>query len=270
MKYTMKHKVVTATITAAMMFGSLTVLPSPAAHAAQTAEVTWGVNMRTAPSTSGSVIRMIKKGEHISIIANEGKYWYKVSDARGRVGYISSASKYTDMIASGGTGSASGGTSTPSAGTGTPSVSSNASVEKVIAAGMKYWGTPYEFGSNRSTTTTFDCSDFVRQAFKDALGITLPGDSRKQGAYVKNKGNYTTDISKLKRGDLMFFMSYKGSKASSYSGLNKQSQRITHVGIYLGDGKILHTYSNESGGVTTSTVTGKHWEYRFIFGGSAL
>ncbi|MCR2806125.1 C40 family peptidase [Paenibacillus soyae] len=362
MKYTMKHKIATATMAAAMMFGTLTVLPSPAAHAAaaQSAEVTWGVNMRTAPSASGNVIRMLKKGEQVSVLATVGS-WYKVSDASGRVGYISSSSKYTELNASS-SGTVSGGTSSqvtaastkvgtirksvsfregastsadrirylkagekvqitgqPSSywyevvdssgvkgyvssqsqyisvgsgtiGTGTsnsgssstggsantpstvtkPSVPASSSVEKVIAAGMKYLGTPYEFGSNRSTTTTFDCSDFVRQAFKDALGITLPADSRQQGTYVKEKGNYTTNINNLKRGDLMFFMSYKGSSASSYSGLNKQSQKITHVGIYLGDGKILHTYSNESGGVTTSTVTGKHWEYRFMFGGSAL
>ncbi|MEK3882834.1 C40 family peptidase [Paenibacillus sp. PL2-23] len=355
MKYTMKHKIATVTVTAAMMFGSLTVLPAPAAHAAQSAEVTWGVNMRTAPSASANVIRMLKKGETISIIESSGSSWYKISDANGRTGYISSSSKYTDIIAgSSGSGSSSGGTSSEagavtaaigtvkksvsfregastsadrirylkageqmqitgqpnsywyeavdargvkgyvssqsqymtvsngtigsgSAGSGggsapsteTPPASSS-DVEKVIAAGMKYLGTPYEYGSSRSTTTTFDCSDFVRQAFKDALGLTLPADSRGQGSYVKSKGSYTTSISGLKRGDLMFFMSYRGSSASSYSGINKQAQTITHVGIYLGDGKILHTYSKESGGVTTGTITGKHWEHRFIFGGSAL
>lgn len=352
MKYTMKHKVAAATVTAAIMFGSLTVLPAPAAYAAQAAEVTWGVNMRTAPSASGDVIRMLKKGESISIMDETGS-WYKVSDASGKVGYISSNTKYTDMVGSGssaqtvtaaaagsnavvkksvsfrkgpstsssrirylkageqvkvaskynsywyevtdangvkgyvstqsqylsvGSGAVnsgntnSGSATAPSTSTQPPSApaSTNASVEKVIAAGMKYLGTPYEFGSNRSTTATFDCSDFVRQAFKDALGITLPADSRQQGEYVKNKGSYTTNINSLKRGDIMFFMSYKGSSASAYSGINKSSQRITHCGIYLGDGKILHTYSNESGGVTTSVVTGKHWEYRFLFGGSAL
>jgi peptidoglycan DL-endopeptidase CwlO len=271
MKYTMKHKVAAVTVTAAMMFGSLTVLPAPAAYAAQSAEVTWGVNLRTGPSSSYDVIRMLKKGENVSIIA-EKSGWYKVSDANGRVGYISSSSKYTDIISGSSVDSGTSGSGNTSAPSTTPQAptSSSASVEKVIAAGMKYLGTPYEFGSNRSTTTTFDCSDFVRQAFKDALGITLPADSRKQGTYVKNKGNYTTNINNLKRGDLMFFMSYKGSSASSYSGINKSAQRITHVGIYLGDGKILHTYSKESGGVTTGTVTGKHWEYRFVYGGSAL
>lgn len=68
----------------------------------------------------------------------------------------------------------------------------------------------------------------------------------------------------------MFFMSYKGSRASSYARINKFNQRITHVGIYLGNGKMLHTFSKASGGVRIDSISGKHWEHRFIFGGSAI
>lgn len=136
---------------------------------------------------------------------------------------------------------------------------------------MKYLGTPYEYGSDRGTTDTFDCSDFVRQAFKDALGLTLPGDSRKQAAYVRNKANgVTTDWRQLKRGDIMFFMSYKGSKPSLYEDKQPFGETVTHTGIYLGDGQVLQTYSVASGGVRVDDIAGKHWEYRFLFGGSAL
>lgn len=151
-----------------------------------------------------------------------------------------------------------------------PAPSTNVSIERIIQSGMKYLGTPYEFGSNRSTVTTFDCSDFVRQAFKEGAGVTLPADSRKQADYVKNIGETTTNWRNLKPGDLMFFMSYEGSKKSDYNGINKANQRITHDGIYLGDGKILHTYSKTSGGVRVDTIEGKHWEYRFVMGGSAI
>lgn len=148
--------------------------------------------------------------------------------------------------------------------------SSSSTVEKVISAGMKYLGTPYKYGADRNSTKAFDCSSFVRRAFLDGAKITLPSDSRKQASYVKNKGNAKTSISSLKRGDLMFFMSYKGTSKSAYSSVNKKTATVTHVGIYLGNGKMLHTYSNDSGGVRTDTVTGKHWEYRFLYGGSAL
>jgi peptidoglycan DL-endopeptidase CwlO len=142
--------------------------------------------------------------------------------------------------------------------------------QKVIAAGKRYLGTPYEFGSSRSNTRTFDCSDFTRQAFLDGARIRIPSDSRSQADYVKRIGKTSRYWSKLKPGDLMFFMSYKGFKPSAYYGINKSKQRITHVGIYLGNGKILHTYSKESGGVKISSIDNTHWEYRFIFGGSAI
>lgn len=240
----------------------------------QSGTVIRGVNMRKGPGTSYAKIRMLSKGEQVSIIS-QSNGWYKLTDKNGVTGYVSTSSQYISLsgsssnTGSNGSGSSNSGSTNNGSNSGSTTPSST-SVEKVISAGMKYLGTPYEFGSNRNTTTTFDCSDFVRQAFKDALGITLPADSRQQGTYVKNKGNTVTSIKNLKRGDLMFFMSYKGTSASSYSGINKSTQRITHVGIYLGDGKILHTYSKDSGGVRTDTVTGKHWEYRFLYGGSAL
>ncbi|MBB3111868.1 cell wall-associated NlpC family hydrolase [Paenibacillus phyllosphaerae] len=147
---------------------------------------------------------------------------------------------------------------------------SSTQAQQILSAGQKYMGTPYEMGSSRYNTSTFDCSDFVRQAFLDGLGVKLPSDSRSQATYVKNKTAETTNWRNLKPGHLMFFMSYKGSSKSSYAGINKQAQRITHVGIYMGNGKVLHTYSNAGGGVTISNIAGTHWEYRFVFGGSAL
>lgn len=148
--------------------------------------------------------------------------------------------------------------------------SKSSKIESVITLGGKYRGTPYEFGSNRNTTTTFDCSDFVKHIFKKAAGITIPGSSATQAAYVKKNSSVKTSWSSLKRGDLVFFMSYKGSSKSSYAKLNKSKQKVTHVGLYLGNGKILHTYSKKSGGVRVDSIKGTQWEYRMIFGGSVL
>ncbi|MNF00540.1 hypothetical protein D3C80_1993840 [compost metagenome] len=64
-------------------------------------------------------------------------------------------------------------------------------------------------------------------------------------------------------------MSYKGSSASAYAGVNKSTERITHVAMYLGNGKLLHTYSTKSGGVRIDTLSNS-WEKRFLFGGSVL
>lgn len=277
-----KNTIVTASVTAAMLMGSLTTAAltgqvSAAAADQSKAQVIWGVNLRISPTTSAKVIRMVSKGETVTVLEQSGSDWYKIKDSANRTGYISSSSKYTQPVskdaASENKGtvsdSNSSGSSIANANNGT-AIKGNAAVEKVIAAGMKYMGTPYKYAADRNSTAVFDCSSFVRRAFIDGLGITLPADSRQQGEYVKKKGKVTTHWKNLKRGDLMYFMSYKGTSASAYKGINKTKETITHTGIYLGNGKILHTYSNAGGGVTISDIAGKHWEYRFLYGGSAL
>lgn len=254
-------KILTATIAATLLFSAapMPVFVNQAYAATTTLEVIYGVNFRKGPSTSYSVIRMLKKGEKLTLVSKYNSNFWKVKDSNGVTGYISSSSKYTKTVSS-----------SSSSNSGSSSSSSSAVVEKVISAGMKYLGTPYKYGADRNSTKYFDCSSFVRRAFIDGANVTLPTDSRKQATYVKNKGNMKNSISSLKRGDLMFFMSYKGSSASSYSGVDKSTERVTHVAIYLGNNKILHTYSTDSGGVRVDTITGKHWQYRFLYGGSAL
>lgn len=216
------------------------------------------VNFRNAPSTKSSIIGKLTKGEQVQIVKKVNAYWYKVTDTSKRTGYVSAS--YLTV-----------GTSTTKEPTVTqPNVEPAGAAKAVINAGMKYLGTPYEFGSNRNTVSTFDCSDFVRQAFIEGAGIKLPADSRQQGQFVRNEGNVKTNWRDLKPGDIMFFMSYKGSNQANYTNVDKFNERITHDGIYLGNGKILHTYSKESGGVRIDTIEGKHWEKRFLYGGSVL
>jgi cell wall-associated NlpC family hydrolase len=252
-----RKKVITASLTAVILLGSLstTILMTQVEAATSTSKVVWGVNLRTNPSSSSSIIRMLEIDERVSILAKSGSFWLKIMDSKGEIGYISSSSKYTVEV---------------SGDTSNDNITESSKVEKVISAGMKYMGTPYEFGSSRSNTDTFDCSDFIRQIYLDGLGLKLPADSSAQGSYVKDNGTVQNDWTKLKRGDLMFFMSYKGSSASAYSNVNKSTAKITHDGIYLGNGQVLHTYSKESGGVKISKIDGTHWEKRFLFGGSAL
>lgn len=139
--------------------------------------------------------------------------------------------------------------------------------DKVVKAGLKYLGTPYQYASTRSTKSTMDCSEFTMWAYRDA-GIDMGrSGAQSQAKYVMSKGHYTYDKSKLKKGDLVFFMSYKGWRESDYKGVNPRDHSITHVGIYMGNDKILHTYSKEAGGVVITDFSDKHWEWRFIMGG---
>lgn len=116
---------------------------------------------------------------------------------------------------------------------------------KVIEIGKDYLHTPYKFGSSSSTTRTFDCSSFVQRVFK-RVGISLPRSSRSQSQVGK-----LVSKSNLQVGDLIFFRSYKSS-----------SNRITHVAIYAGNNKLLHTFGKP--GVTFTSFRGTSWEKRFV------
>ncbi|SDN56137.1 Cell wall-associated hydrolase, NlpC family [Paenibacillus sp. yr247] len=258
----MKKHLLTLVLVPALMFGAVTIPLPKQASAATTGQIISSVSLRQSATENSARIRYLKQGEKVTILSKVNSWWYKVKASDGREGYISTNSKYiqTSSVTSPG-GSNNGGSS---------SGSTSAKVQKIIAAGKKYLGTPYEYGSDRNNTSTFDCSDFVRQAFLDGIGLKLPSDSRGQGNYVKSLGHAKTDWHDLKAGDLMFFMSYKGTGQSNYSGINKATQTITHVAIYLGNGQILSTYSKDSGGVRIDSIENRHWEYRFLFGGSAL
>ena len=230
--------------------------PAPApAPADDTGVIVSSVSLRQGPGTSYARIRYVAKGETVEILEKPSDSWYKVKDKFGNVGYVSTSSQYIKANYS------------------PPVIAPEdvpAVVRSIVEAGKRYLGTPYEYGSDRYSTDTFDCSDFVRTAFLEGAGITLPSDSRAQGDYVKARGRTTTDWKQLKPGDILFFMSYEGSDPSDYDDVDRSDERITHDAIYLGNGQILHTYSKDSGGVRIDTMGGDHWEYRFLFGGSAL
>jgi cell wall-associated NlpC family hydrolase len=144
-------------------------------------------------------------------------------------------------------------------------------VENVIQAAKTYLGTPYEYGADRMSPLSFDCSSFTRWVYLYSLGVDLPWDSRSQAAYVEafSKRKYT-NLNKARRGDILFFTRYLGNKPSDYAGLQASEKPITHMGIYMGNNKIIHTASKETGGVRIDQIRWKHLEYRFLFGAGVL
>lgn len=87
-----------------------------------------------------------------------------------------------------------------------------------IAIGTRYIGTPYCHGGN--SPTCFDCSGFTQYVYKKT-GSLLPHSANGQYKAVKRISK-----AKAKPGDLVFFMSH----GNAY-----------HVGIYVGNGKVLHS-----------------------------
>ncbi len=149
-----------------------------------------------------------------------------------------------------------------------PSAQQGSIGNQVVQAGLKYLGVPYEYGSSRSSKTTMDCSEFTMWAYREGAQIDMGrGGAQSQFRYVQNHGHYSYNINDLQVGDLIFFMHYKGSRASDYQGVVASQERIGHVGIYMGNNQVLHTYSKKAGGVKITKFRGTSWGYRFIVGG---
>jgi cell wall-associated NlpC family hydrolase len=252
-------------------------------QAGQTGTIQTAVNLREQPSTQSAVLGVLGTGEVVSILDRTDPYWYKVQTVGGLSGYVSSSEKFLKKGGILGSSPASTSSLSASSSWGEPVFSAppvkhiepaytgtdvSEAIDQVIATGMKYLGTPYEFGSDRNTTDTFDCSDFIRQIFLEGLGYQLPTDSRQQGSWVQQNSEPVYDISLLKRGDLVFF-DYASSRAEAEAGLGLPNSTITHVAIYLGDNQLLHTFSAAAGGVKVTDFS-KTWQDHFLFGGSVV
>ena len=101
-------------------------------------------------------------------------------------------------------------------------------IEKAIAAGMPLVGkSPYNFGGGRTQSDinrkSFDCSSFMRWIFEQG-GVNLGPVSATTTDTLVKLGK-PVKASEMKRGDLVFFDTYK---------ING------HVGVYLGNNKVLH------------------------------
>ena len=118
---------------------------------------------------------------------------------------------------------------------------SDSRIGKLEKTAEQYLGIPYRFGGEGPTG--IDCSSFVQQVFGKQQ-IHLPRTAREQ----INMGS-EVPAGELKKGDLLFFHTY-----ASYP---------SHVGIYLGDGKMIHA-SSAKGEVTVSDINSNYYRSHFI------
>lgn len=109
----------------------------------------------------------------------------------------------------------------------------NETVKDLIGVDYKYGGT---------SEKGFDCSGFTMFVFNQ-WNIDLPHTS-------KGQAEDGTKVSKddLQPGDLIFF--------------NTGGAGISHVGIYLGDGKFIHSASNK--GVTINKLSEAYYVKRYV------
>lgn len=111
-----------------------------------------------------------------------------------------------------------------------------AKADAIIATGMKQLGTPYVFGGD-TPYVAFDCSGFVQYAFNQN------GFNLLHSASMLSQLGTPVDKSDLRKGDLVFL---QGTYTSG----------VSHVGIYLGNNKVLQASTMGTREVKVSTLFG--------------
>lgn len=118
---------------------------------------------------------------------------------------------------------------------GRPVPTSTRSAAVVVPTAERYLGVKYKWGGT-SPTTGFDCSGYVQYVFKKH-GVQLPRTSRAQSSVGDR---VRLDYNSLRAGDLIMFAS--------------TGQPISHVAIYAGNKRIIHS-SKSGAGVRYDNLT---------------
>lgn len=190
------------------------------------------LRIRTSPNTASTVLGYLDKNDAVLIVGEDGKYYKTVFKDKGA--YISKG--YVSVM---------------------EIEEENEGVEKTIDEGSKLLGYPYVWGSQRYHWGNgklnkdykhgeYDCSALVQYVYYKAEGIKLDLTSRTQvnnGKEVKKED--------LRRGDLMFFTNASRKDKTG-------TERIGHVGIYFGNGYILHTASDHA---VIEPISATRWSY---------
>ncbi|MEW9672277.1 NlpC/P60 family protein [Ammoniphilus sp. 3BR4] len=124
---------------------------------------------------------------------------------------------------------------------------SRAKANRIISHGKKFLGVKYVFGARTGRTSAFDCSSYTQYLY-GKQGVRIPRTARaqaKRGSYVK--------VANLKPGDLLFF---------SVPGRFRNDRTPGHVGIYMGNGRMIHAVPPR---VTITNISkSRYWKRTYL------
>lgn len=115
---------------------------------------------------------------------------------------------------------------------------------ELVLSAMNFLGVPYRRGG-QSREQGFDCSGFTRHVFENSVGMILPRRAIEQ---ANSPDLIPVQQSELKPGDLVFF--------------NTLRHTFSHVGIYIGDNKFIHS-PRAGGAVRVEDMRVSYWQQRF-------
>ncbi|SDV47573.1 C40 family peptidase [Chitinasiproducens palmae] len=112
----------------------------------------------------------------------------------------------------------------------------------VVVGALNLIGVRYQWGGN-TPDAGLDCSGFVKYVFQDTLNYELP-----RRAEEMSRVGEKIRPDELKAGDLVFFKTMR--------------RAFSHVGIYIGDNKFVHSPSTGST-IRVDNLSDRYWSVRY-------
>jgi cell wall-associated NlpC family hydrolase len=188
------------------------------------------VSLHNGPGTLYAEIGMAQPETKVTLLAYY-EDWYQIELEDGAVGWV-----FADLL----TISPAIQARVPMAEHVPPAPSGVRPSGDVASYAIQYVGYPYVYGG--TTPHGFDCSGFVQYVYAQH-GVYLPRTAAQQ--YSTAHGVVVERMHELAPGDLMFFV-------------NTSTPGISHVAIYIGDGRMVHAMSY-SVGVGVSNIWDTYW-----------
>jgi cell wall-associated NlpC family hydrolase len=115
--------------------------------------------------------------------------------------------------------------------------------DNIIKTAMGQMGTPYVFGGE-TPNVSFDCSGFTSYCF-GKNGISLP-----HNAFLQSQLGTPVSKDQLRKGDLLFFQ-------------NTYKTGVDHVGIYIGNGQMIHADVYPANGVQIQNINSTYFTQHY-------
>lgn len=194
------------------------------------------VNLRTEASTSATIIVELPASTNVSLTGAVSNGFAQASTDYGD-GWISQ--QYLSEGSTNGPVATENASSSSSAG----APASSATGQGMVDFAMQYLGYPYVW-AGKEPSTGFDCSGFTRWIVLNTLGYDIGGG-------VPGQTDFGTSVAwgDWQPGDLIFF-------ADTFE------PGLSHVGLYIGNGQMIHA-ENPGTGVVISDITSGYYQEHY-------
>ena len=192
-----------------------------------------GLNVRSGAGINNKVISTLNNNDDVEILGEESG-WYKVRLSNGTIGYVGAGyiAKTQGNVTNNSQGNVTNNSQRDNSQTDAVADKNKSGLTPTKASGavakiaQSLLGTRYSWGG--TSTSGFDCSGFTQYVYKKALGIDIPRVSRAQASAGR-----AVSLANAIAGDLLYFDTMG-------------SGTVSHVGIYLGNGKFIHASGTAS------------------------